>query len=100
MKTIEETRRELFEGWAINQARSMQYSFPEDAVQVNGLGVYAIVWVQGAWLGFNAALDAVVIELPKNEIAFQTDERFNIRRAAIQGCRTAITSTNLGLRIK
>lgn len=53
-----------FEKWAIGQARSMQYSFPEDAVQINGIGDYAIVWVQGAWLGWQASRTELCIELP------------------------------------
>jgi hypothetical protein len=33
-------------------------------VELNGLGDYAIVWVQGAWLGWVASRAALVIELP------------------------------------
>lgn len=90
---IQQARRAMFEAWAIEKARSMKYSFPEESVQVNGLGDYAIVWVQGAWQGFNAALDCVVIELPE-----RTD--YTGSGGAIDACRAAIASTNLGLRIK
>ena len=49
--------REAFEAWAVQEARRMKYSFPEDTVQINGLGDYAIVWVQGAWLGHQAGAE-------------------------------------------
>jgi len=101
IKSVEEARRELFCAWAIEQARSMSYSFPEDVVQLNGLGDYAIVWVQGAWLGFNAALDAVEIKLPT---PIGDDHGGCIHDAAthdsaVSDCRAAIEQTGLGLRV-
>jgi hypothetical protein len=61
---MSEQMREKFEAWAMKQAESMRYSFPAGAVELNGLGDYAIVWVQGAWLGWQASRAALVIKLP------------------------------------
>lgn len=94
-KSVEEVRQDRFCAWAIEQARCMNYSFPEDAVQVNGLGDYAIVWVQGAWLGFNAALDAVEIKLPAID-KYSDDEACS----AVESCRAAIEQAGLGIRVK
>lgn len=86
-KTVEETRRELFEqsttipegvGWSIETNSYVGKNF----------------WVvQYAWGAFNAALDSVVIELP--------DYDANIKRSIVlDECLTAIESTNLGIKIK
>jgi hypothetical protein len=62
---MSEQMREKFEAWAMKQAESMRYSFPAGAVELNGLGDYAIVWVQGAWLGWQASRAELCVELPK-----------------------------------
>lgn len=66
---MSELMREEFEAWAIREAAVMQYSFPQDVVYINGNGDYAIVWVQGAWLGWQASRAALCVELPKEVAA-------------------------------
>lgn len=80
MKTVEETRRALFEAWA------------------DSMGLPHSMLTCGEWAAFNAALDAVVITLPEWQ---QYDDDFTAGTAfAIDDCRAAIESTNLGLKIK
>lgn len=57
-----------------------------------------------AWWGFNAALDAVVIELPlaptPDRAGSQEDYLLDTeRRHAVNQCRAAIESTGLGLKV-
>jgi hypothetical protein len=91
-----EKMREEFEVWAVSQAASMKYSFPEDATQINGLGDYAIVWVQGAWLGWQASRAALCIELPS--LTSEHDREDVHYNMAVSNCREAIEST--GVRTK
>lgn len=82
--TIEEKRRELFESYAKQRDLSViraneGYMFGNSAE---------------AWAAFNAALDAVVIDLPPDwdtghEIVIETTEIYR-----------AIQSTGLGLKVK
>ena len=97
MKTIEETRRGLFEGkypmpsWVTwNVDRSDYYSIFRDSTRKRQAEIYS-----AKWQGFNAALDAVVIELPTDP-----NHEFSDRASAVDACRSAITSTNLGLTAK
>lgn len=101
-RTVEEVRRELFESRM-------------DALDKNpGLwldGGYSNVYGQCAWIGFNAALDAVEIQLPplNNSHIGGPDSEMGpsyeqVEDAgydfAIKDCRAAIEQTGLGLRIK
>lgn len=54
------------------------------------------------WPCFNAALDAVEIELPQAQNPAVEDDRrwHSIRNQTIAACKRAITATGLGLRIK
>lgn len=82
--TIEEKRRELFEAWQGEKADKERYRRGPCA------GMYKHPVMQHGWRCFNAALDAVVIELPPE------DERGRITRtSAIR----AIESTGLGLKV-
>jgi hypothetical protein len=47
------------------------------------------------WLGFNAALDAVVIELPAMHVAGEMSGA-----CVLASCQQAIESTNLGLKTR
>lgn len=84
MKTIEETRRELFEAWYKKRygIRTGPWAHAEfcDALEV--------------WL---AALDAVCIVMPEQG---DYECRSDIQAVIIGDCRAAIESTNLGLRVK
>lgn len=93
MKTIEQTRRELFEAQMVSSLIAEGYNLDGASCVImrRGDGSYSSVRVSGAWQGFNAALDAVVIELP------QEDDHGRITRTrAVR----AIESTNLGLKIR
>lgn len=87
--TIEEKRRKLFE---------QKVQLPDT---VKWCGIQHKYMGENFWLAdyafgaFNAALDAVVIVLPSDP-----NEEFCDRRAAIDGCRAAIESTGLGIKVK
>lgn len=117
MKTIEQTRRELFE--ASIEIELMKEGYAKESVPsviARGLdGEYQTIRMAGAWLGFNAAMDAVVIELPViPEFDIGSDESLEMNAdeygaaefenalqcEIVRKCRTAIESTNLGLKIK
>lgn len=81
--TIEQKRRELFEVWMGEQGLQSEWEPMRNC--------YKDFPAHFAWQAFNAALDAVVIELPPE------DERGRITRtSAIR----AIESTGLGLKVK
>ena len=78
MKTIEETRRGMFEAWMRKNGMTQHHPAKQDM-----------------WLGFNAALDAVVIELPAMHVAGEMSGA-----CVLASCKQAIESTNLGLKIR
>lgn len=92
MKTIEETRRELFEAWAATKWPHIG-RHRRDALPVDHERHSEYVMLQSEWLAFNAALDAVCIVMPESEL----DES---RAVAIEDCRAAIESTSLGIKVK
>lgn len=85
-KTVEEVRRELFEN---------EYVQYRQFLKRNKDGSHNQEWVEARWQGFNAALDAVEIELPEphstngGDCVIDYDETL-----------AAIEQTGLGLRIK
>ena len=92
MKTIEQTRRELFEAWVVT------FNNMPAALFVDERGRYIDDWIQCRWLGFNAAMDAVVIGIPLEwPPVCEKDEGANEMRDAVLD---AIESTNLGLKIR
>lgn len=100
MKTIEQTRRALFEAWY-----KKQFPYADLRVQ-NLIGTYTKSHADLSWQSFNAALDAVVIELPSPISEHNTDINGFVNPAAeeydgcLDDCRTAIESTNLGIKIR
>ena len=84
--TIEEKRRELFEA-----AYLEKYFYPADRWSLVP-EKYRTQHAEVAWWAFNAALDAVVIELP-------TSLQYTGSGEAISACRKAIESTGLGLKV-
>lgn len=93
---IQQARRELFEAWTKSEHGDL--TLRQD-------GEYFDDLTHGAWLGFNAALDCVVIELPAEIDEFADDDpgrrAFSLfTNTALRGCRTAIESTNLGIKVK
>ena len=80
---IQQARRELFEEWTKSEHGNL--SRRQD-------GEYFDDLTHGAWLGFNAALDCVVIELP--------DSNCEAQDHYMLACECAIESTNLGIKVK
>ena len=101
MKTIEQTRRELFEA-----AYLKKYFYPADRWSLVP-EKYRTQHAEIAWWAFNSALDSICIELPP---LLGLDQSFtgtpiseirahNHYNLALADCRTAIESTSLGLKI-
>ena len=91
--TVEETRRELFE---------QSTAIPEGvgwSVETNSYTGKNFWVVQYAWETFNAALDAVVISLPESREIIDEGGWLSYVVDADE-VRTAIESTNLGIKIK
>lgn len=85
---IEKKRRELFE-----QIMSKKYSAAIGWHERDENG-YMMATIRDQWTGFNAALDAVEIELPE-----EFDKR-DVQGLDYDEVVAAITATGLGLRIK
>jgi len=91
MKTIEQTRRELFEKWLLKHKPIVAADMLEE-------GSFVPEWMFEAWC---AALDAVEIHLPT---PIGDDHGGCIHDAAthdsaVSDCRAAIEQTGLGLRV-
>ena len=87
---IQQARRELFEAWTKSEHGNI--SRRQD-------GEYFDDLTHGAWLGFNAALDCVVIELPESCRQVTIDDE-SIDIYWPNEVRDAIESTNLGIKVK
>lgn len=85
------TRRELFEAWALTDAWLGLGEEPERFE-----GGYLEFETHAAWLAFNAALDAIEIELPKPS-GMLIDARYY---SGVSDSRSCIESLNLGIKIK
>lgn len=83
---IQKARRAAFEDWTKREHGNLD---------LRKDGEYFDDLYHGAWLGFNAALDCVVIELGKGALASDGHEWM-----PVSAFRAAIESTNLGLRVK
>lgn len=95
MDKVSETRRALFNGALEKRQIDRDKS---------GLDALLRGEVSQAWWAFNAALDAVEIELPKERAKRKGFQRETLEDSAFNACRDlcveSIESTNLGLRIK
>jgi hypothetical protein len=110
MKTIEETRRGMFEAWHRENFKAKYSNGHPTRDMHNGKYAerYTVDREQDRWIAFNAALDAVVIELPElaepREPAYAFDDSWRDGYTAAsryrRQCRAAIESTNLGLKIR
>ena len=80
---IQQARRELFEAWTKSEHGDLTRR--QD-------GEYFDDLTHGAWLGFNAALDLAVIELPDSNCEAQDNYML--------ACERAIESTSLGIKVK
>jgi hypothetical protein len=97
MTTIEQTRRELFRKIFANPPYEFSMArYMEDST--SWPGNYVSYHVECAWQAFNAALDAVVIDL---QYAERTKEGGGISGTMwTHEVRDAIESTGLGLKVK
>ena len=88
---IQQARRAAFDGWWLSEGLTLN-----DPTY----GRYTTT-TQAAWLGFNAALDCVVIELPP---AFDDVHNYACYQGGWNDMRgesvDAIESTNLGVKVK
>ena len=99
---IQQARRAAFEAYVLQEHGNQA---------LNKDGDYFCDITHGAWLGFNAALDCVLIELPPidmkgfgsadSEMGASLEQyeaaSYNF---ALNDCRAAIESTNLGIKVK
>ena len=97
MKTIEQTRRELFEADFKLRRKS---TFPEIELSRDSGSGYKYNPAHSDWMAWNAALDSICIELPKCSVSMFANSREAMgAMAGVEMSRTAIESTNLGLKI-
>ena len=95
---IQQARRAAFEAWF-----TVAYTASKLSPRQTNCGIltdgYADPRVNLCWLGFNAALDSLEIKFPLEvKRAFhEYDLGYN---EAVDSCRAAIESTNLGIKIK
>lgn len=87
MKTVEETRRQLFEKLLEDQANLDKL---EDDPEI-----YEAQYVRNYWYAFNLALDSIEIELPKGDSNMSAGTLHIIAR-----CHGSINSLNLGIKVK
>lgn len=86
--TVEEKRRELFER-----------DIHAQASRRNEVGDYVLPSIQDRWAGFNAALDAIEIELPSG-FTHHTGADYTAYVMDADQVVEAIESLNLGIKIK
>lgn len=99
-REIQHARRAAFEAnhptpcWVTwNAERADYYSLFRDSARKRQAENYS-----AKWIGFNAALDCIVIELPAVVVEFhEGDDQHNITLAE---CRAAIESNHLGIKVK
>ena len=87
-KTVEEVRRAAFES-----------VFPRNGLTLDPDGLYSGEWTSfynAKWQGFNAALDAVEIQLPELAEGFADHVNEHAQTVFLD----AIEQTGLGLRVK
>lgn len=84
MDSVEKTRRKLFEN---------EYVQYRQYLKRNKDGSYNEEWVDARWQGFNAALDLLVIEMPK------VTEYPRNYWVGVGDCKKSIESLNLGIKL-
>ena len=97
MDKVRDARRALFEA---------RYSVPKGcdfngAHYMGGENTTGLTVCNIQWDAFNAALDAVEIELPQLTASwYESEKQLKAATQAVEFCRTAINYNGLGLRIK
>lgn len=110
-KSVEETRRELFENKMMIAFKKENCGDLHTAFNRDADGRYYRNYVHSAWLAFSAALDSVEIKFPPQDISHYggPDSVYGPSYEQVEGagynhglsdCRLAIEATNLGLKIK
>lgn len=104
---IQQARRAAFEAWYVTDCfDNAQITITQQEVsELRGYhGDYRErAALHGKWIGFNAALDSLCIELPASisESVSPTGALLDAERnATIEACRAAIEQTNMGIKIK
>lgn len=97
-KTVEEARRAAFE----HAYSKMDQQAAQHLLFVRDDGQYGYHTTRTAWACFNAALDAVEIQLPSERKIrhMPTPNENQSYNEALENCKDAIEQTGLGLRIK
>lgn len=91
---VEKKRREVFEAWLSKMIGSRYVPGLDNRRDETGVYVYA--QAASYWTGFNAALDAVEIDLSElNDLRHHGEFRRGLWHAVLQ-----IEATGLGLRVK
>lgn len=93
---MSEQLRVGFEVFVLEEGRCQCYEHPAQLLGRNGSGDYAVTWVQGAWIGWQASREALVIELPEKWGEYT--EVGSAVSDAIDECREAIEAA--GLKVK
>ena len=88
-KTVEEVRRELFQSFAAQKWPHVG-QYRRDALPLSHARYGEYVMLESEWQAFNAALDAVEIQLPGSAAT---------GGEGIDECRAAIEQTGLGLKV-
>ena len=89
---IQQARRAAFESSLETRNRQRAES---------GFDVLKPEEVRLMWWAFNAALDAVEIELPQLAASwYESEKQLKSATQAVEFCRTAIESTILGIKVK
>ena len=94
-KTVEEVRRAAFEAWALDKWPSVPMH-RRDALPVGHERYGQYVHLEHEWQAFNAALDAVEIQLPELAEGFADHVNEHAQTVFLD----AIEQTGLGLRVK
>lgn len=95
--SIEQKRRELFEAWA---ATNQWLAASEEELRLDEFdGGFMGIEVHSAWVGFQAALDLVEIELP-NGFTHHGGSDFTAYVMDADQVVEAIESTGLGIKVK
>ena len=69
-----EKMRKEFEAWVISHAESISYKYIGRVLLKDSVGGYLSMWVDSAWIGWNASRAALCIDLPKQWVSREYDD--------------------------
>jgi hypothetical protein len=102
-QSVEEARRKLFEDKIVTHWPGARFHYRRDALPKSDplYNTYVEQCLHDAWIGFNAALDAMEIPLKSPYMDYSySDSEITGACKQYDRCRAAIEKTGLGLRIK